>query len=60
MQVKVGDTVYDDVEQPVMVILSPEDKENIVNMASNATKYCSYPEKMSPEEAEAFMQIPKK
>jgi hypothetical protein len=43
MKVKVGDKVYDGDDEPVMVILSEQDKLNIANMAADATKYCMYP-----------------
>ena len=44
MIVKVGDKIYDGDQEPVMVILSKQDKQNISNMAPEATKYCSYPD----------------
>jgi len=44
MKVKVGNKVYDGNNEPVMVILTPEDKFNISHMEEHATKYCSYPE----------------
>jgi len=43
MKVKVGGKIYDGEEEPVMVILSDMDKENIASMAPDATKYCAYP-----------------
>lgn len=44
MRVKVGDTIYNAKDEPVMVILSEMDKQNIANMLPEATKYCGYPE----------------
>lgn len=44
MKVKVGDTIYDGEEEPVMVILTEQDKKNIANMHDDAMRYCSYPE----------------
>jgi hypothetical protein len=44
MKVKIGDKIYDGANEPVMVILTPEDKKNIANMAEHATKYCMYPD----------------
>jgi len=55
MKVKVGDTVYDGNEQPVMVILSDEDKENLKNMPEDKSKYCSCPKDSDPEEIEKWM-----
>ena len=46
MKVKVGCCIYDGEEQPVMVILSKEDKENIANM--------------SPEEWSKYLQATQK
>jgi len=43
MKVKVGDRIYDGENEPIMVILSKGDRENIANMLPDATKYCSYP-----------------
>lgn len=44
MKVKIGKYIFNSEDQPIMVILSEEDKNNIKNMADNATKYCSYPD----------------
>ena len=46
MKVKVGDVVYDSKDTPVMVILTQQDKENIKDMAPEATKYCTFPDGM--------------
>ena len=43
MKVKVGNRIYDGENEPVMVILSKGDRENIANMLPEATKYCIYP-----------------
>ncbi len=43
MKVKVGNKVYDGKKEPVMVILSQGEKEQIANMQAEATKYCVYP-----------------
>ena len=57
MKVKVGDKIYDGENQPVMVILSDADKENIKNMLPVCTKYCSFPEDASSEIVEKWMEI---
>jgi hypothetical protein len=57
MKVKVGDTVYSDDDQPLMIILSNADKTNIVNMNPESTKYCSFPDSISEEQARAFMKV---
>jgi len=42
MWIKVGDKVYNSEDQPIMVILTDQDKENINNMSKDAYKYCQY------------------
>ena len=42
MKIKVGNKVYDGENEPVMVILSPKEKEQIANMG-DSKKYCVYP-----------------
>ena len=44
MKVKVGDTIYDAEDVPIMVILTEGDKKLIADMPEEATKYCSYPD----------------
>jgi Ca2+-binding RTX toxin-like protein len=55
MQVKIGDRIYDGNDEPVMVILSDKDKENIANMLPEYDKYCAYPQEMSQEEILVWM-----
>lgn len=43
MKVKVGNRIYDGEKEPVMVILSEEEKKLIANMGSQK-KFCVYPE----------------
>lgn len=43
MKVKIGNKIYDGDQEPVMVILSKGEKEQIANMHPEATKYCVYP-----------------
>ena len=57
MKVKIGDKIYDTEVQPIMIILSDKDKENISNMEAT-TKYCGYPnEGWSEEEIIEFMKM---
>ena len=44
MKVKVGNKIYDGEKEPVMVMLSPGERKQITEMASDATKYCVYPD----------------
>lgn len=57
MKIKIENIVVDGRIQPVMVILTEEDKENIRNMHSDCTKYCVHPSKgYTAEEIEAWME----
>ena len=49
MKVKVGDTLYDSDNTPIVLILDPDDKINIANMIPQATKYGTFPESYSEE-----------
>jgi len=55
MKVKIRNTVYDGKKEPVMVILTDQDKKNIANMSPGATKYCCYPESYSAEQIKEWM-----
>ena len=55
MKVKIGNKIFDSENQPIMVILTDIDKQNIVNMSTECTKYASYPETMSESEIQAWM-----
>jgi hypothetical protein len=50
MKVKIGEIVYDSAAEPVMVILSPGDRDNISNMPLEATCYASFPDGWGSEE----------
>lgn len=57
MKVKVGDKIYDEKFEPVMVILSPQDKLNIASLPEGATRYCAYPEgKHTDEEIKKWIR----
>lgn len=56
MKVKVGNTIYDSNEQPIMVILTDADKRNITNMSPEATKYCEFPDSMDIVTVRAWMK----
>jgi len=55
MKVKVGDKIYDGEKEPIMIILTDKDKENIALMLDDCTKYCQYPDGMWDDEIYAFM-----
>ena len=56
MIVKIGNEIHDSHTEPIMIIMSQEDKDNIANMIEGATKYCSFPAGMSYEDAQDFMK----
>ena len=45
MIVKIGSKLYDSEDEPILIILSTDDKNNIANMPEENKKYCSYPDK---------------
>lgn len=46
MKVKIGDKIHDSNEEPIMLILDDQDKENIKNMHSDKYKFITYPKGM--------------
>lgn len=56
LKVKIGKKIYDSMKEPIMVILSDSDKQNISNMLEGGSKYCSYPENVPAEQIKAFME----
>jgi hypothetical protein len=57
MKVKIGNKIYDSTEEPILLILSEEDKRNLERMDTEATKFLSFPDKMDLNEAKRFMII---
>lgn len=57
MKVKIGDKIYDSSKEPIMIMLSEEDKVFISNMDKDNTKYCSYPDESNLEDVIKFMEI---
>ncbi len=56
MKVKVGNTIFDGEFEPVMVILSDLDKQNIANMAEDATRYARFPDEYDKDSAAWWIQ----
>ncbi len=57
MKIKIGDNIYDGSKEPIMVILTDKDKENIKRMLTSCTLYCQYPDDMTEEQIDLFMKI---
>lgn len=56
MKVKIGSKIYDAEKEPIMIILSNSDKENIRHMGASMTKYISFPEGTPREEINKFAE----
>ena len=58
MKVKIGNVIYDSNFEPIMVILSQEEKELIDSMAGSSFKFCSFPESENDtEKIQNFMKL---
>ena len=55
MKVKIGDKIHDSNEEPIMLVLDDNDKENIKNMDSNKYKFITYPKGMSNEDVREWI-----
>lgn len=53
MKVKIGDTIYNSEEQPIMLILNQEERDLI---GCGGRKFCSYPDTYDPTDIEEFMK----
>jgi len=60
MKVKIGDTVYDSSIEPILLILTPKERLDIISMPSNVDKYVSSPEGTDPRMiTQWIMEIPR-
>ena len=56
MKIKIGNRVYTSKDQPIMIILTEADKQNISNMLPECTKYCEYSkDNFTEKEIDAWM-----
>lgn len=55
MIVKIGEKLYDSTEEPIMLILSDDDKKYISQLG-NQNRYCSFPNTSNVQEIENFMK----
>ena len=53
MRVKIKDVWYNSARQPLMISLSPEEREIIIS--NNITEFCAFPEGTAEETIKAFM-----
>lgn len=54
MKVKIHDMIFDSYQTAIMLILNEEEKE-LISQMGDQTKFLSFPEDMTPEEAVDFM-----
>lgn len=57
MKVKVGDTIYDAENEPVMIICTDSERKQMAQMPAKLTKYCQFPENMDKEEIKKWMEL---
>lgn len=57
MKIKIGNKVYESKNQPIMVILTDQDKINIACMEETDFNYCQFnPDKSTPEQIDEWMK----
>lgn len=58
MQVKIGNKVFNSDDLPIMLLLSNEEKNRMLNTESKGDKYCSYnPKVISAENIKNWMEM---
>jgi len=59
VKVKIGDTVYNSALEPILLILTPQERLDIISMPSRVDKYVSSPEGADPKMIQQWiMEIP--
>lgn len=58
MKVKIGNKLYDSNEEPIMLILTDDDKQNIAKMLEDKFKFISYPTGTPIEKVREFIDSP--
>lgn len=57
MKVKIGTKLYDSDNEPIMLILSPQDRLELIAMSPQQNCLCNHPTTMTKEEILEFMEI---
>jgi hypothetical protein len=57
MKVKIGNKIHDGEKEPVMVILTRQDKWNISHMLEHCAKYAEFPSGFSDKDIKKFMSV---
>lgn len=55
MKVKIKNKIYDSTEEPIMVLLSEDDKKRIARMPQNIDAYCMHPGDIPVEHIKNWM-----
>ena len=56
MIVKIGNTYHNSTEEPILLILSKEEKSHIANMEENKNKYLSFPSDYNINNAKMILE----
>ncbi len=57
MKVKIGDQIHDAEKEPILLILTEKDKQNISRMSVQATRFCAFPEGMDAKAIHDFIGV---
>lgn len=58
MQIKLRGRLYDATTEPIMILLTPQDKENIARMPDECDRYAQFPDDKPFNEILAWMDEP--
>ena len=56
MIVKIGNTYHNSTDEPILLILSKEEKSHIANMAEDKKKYLSFPSNYNINNAKEILE----
>jgi pyruvate/2-oxoacid:ferredoxin oxidoreductase alpha subunit len=57
LKVKIGNTIYDSTQTPIMIIFDKEEIQHMQNIPENNHKYCSFPDDSKDEDIDEFMRV---
>jgi len=57
MRVKIKDTIYDADKEPIMLLLTAQDRLNIIGMHPDASFFCVYPNNIDQAEIDDFVKM---
>lgn len=56
MKVVVGEVLYESTDEPILLVLTPEEKELIKTMPEDHKRFCVYPENMEEKEVNEWLR----